>query len=105
MACVSSFVDWALENGWKKGLSLDRINNDGNYSPDNCRWADAKMQARNKSTCVCFEHNGETKCMIEWCEHFGMPHYLACERHNRGAKEFETIFYKGNLRERGVEKL
>lgn len=43
-----SFIDWALKNGYKEGLSIDRINVNGNYEPGNCRWADAETQCLNQ---------------------------------------------------------
>jgi len=42
-----SFYEWAINNGWEKGLLLDRENNDGNYNPDNCRFVDRKTSCNN----------------------------------------------------------
>lgn len=47
---IRGFLAWAIESGWKPGLTLDRINNDGNYSPDNCRWVSLSENSRKKST-------------------------------------------------------
>ena len=43
-----NFYTWAINNGYNDNLSIDRINNNGNYEPNNCRWADKKEQGRNK---------------------------------------------------------
>lgn len=43
-----SFYNWAVQNGFKKGLSIDRINNNGNYEPSNCRWVELSVQSKNR---------------------------------------------------------
>jgi len=43
-----AFQEWSLKNGWAKGLTLDRIDNDKNYEPGNCRWTTRKVQNQNK---------------------------------------------------------
>ena len=65
---AENFIKWALENGYKKWLQIDRIDNNGNYCPDNCRWVTAKQNSRNRRNTVLLTINGETKSVAEWCE-------------------------------------
>lgn len=71
---VSNFIKWAKENGYSDNLSLDRIDNNKGYSPDNCRWATIKQQVNNKRTNRLFEYNGETHTIAEWAETFGVDY-------------------------------
>jgi hypothetical protein len=62
------FYNWSINNGWEVGLTIDRRENDGNYSVSNCRWTTMKVQGRNKRSCFMITAFGETKCLIEWSE-------------------------------------
>jgi len=62
------FIGWALASGWEKGLSIDRIDNNGNYEPDNCRWVTRKVQSRNKRSNHLVAFNGRTQCLTNWAE-------------------------------------
>jgi hypothetical protein len=64
--------------------TLDRRDNDGPYSKDNCRWATRKEQQRNRSTAVRLTLNGETLCVAEWSERLGLPHSTILHRLARG---------------------
>jgi hypothetical protein len=63
-----AFHTWACANGHAKGLSLDRIDNDGPYSPENCRWIPRGMQNRNKRSNVWITAFGETKLLEHWAQ-------------------------------------
>lgn len=62
------------------GTSLERTENSGNYEPGNCKWATSTEQRRNTRNNLFIEIDGVTKCMIEWCAHFGVPKSTAQKR-------------------------
>ncbi len=79
-----TFRDWAMSHGYNDNLSIDRIDTNKGYSPDNCRWASAKQQSRNKRDNLLISYNGEIKCLAEWCEDLGLPYGTIEMRIRRG---------------------
>ena len=65
------------------GMTLERKDNDGPYAPWNCRWATRKEQARNTRQAVFATVYGETRCLSEWCEHFGLKRSTVDMRINK----------------------
>lgn len=63
-----NFYNWAMENGYQDDLTIDRIDNNKGYSPDNCRFVDKKVQQQNRRSNRYYTVNGETHCLKEWCE-------------------------------------
>lgn len=61
-----TFVDWSLQSGFKEGLSLDRIDNSGNYSPTNCHWVTHKQQCLNRRSNKVLTFNNKSLTISEW---------------------------------------
>lgn len=71
-----SFYDWSLNNGWSKELTIDRINCDGNYCPENCRWATVETQMNNRTKSHYVNYNGETFTLSTLAKHLDIPYNI-----------------------------
>lgn len=84
------FYQWAITNGYSIGLSLDRIDNNGNYCPENCRWATAKEQCRNKRNSVIISTPIGKMTVAEYCEKTGANPFVIYSRIRRGSSKDEV---------------
>ncbi len=82
-----SFLDWSLENGYCRGLTIDRIDNDGDYCPENCRWATHTEQARNTRRNRWLTICGETRCLAEWAALVGLSKGVLSWRYRQGYRD------------------
>ena len=94
----SAFQKWALENGYQENLTLDRIDNNGNYCPENCRWVDRVIQANNRRTNVILEMNGIKDTMANWSKKLNIPYYILQRKHKNNSLEEIVDEYNNNPR-------
>ena len=97
----ASFSDWAMDNGWKPGLTIERIDVHGDYSPTNCKFITRREQMYNLQSSIYVEIDGVRKSLPEWCDIFGFRRGMAINRINRGETDPVRIFFKGDLRDCG----
>lgn len=79
-----NFYNWAMQNGYKEGLSIDRIDSNKNYCPENCRWVDSYIQNNNKSSNKYITYNNETYTLAQWCRKLGLNYHRTVCRLLRG---------------------
>jgi len=78
------FFNWAFAHGWTLGLTLDRIDVNGDYAPDNCRWVDLKTQCNNRRSNTFCTYKGESKTLTQWCQELGLNYDTVRRRIRRG---------------------
>lgn len=79
-----SFVNWAIENGYKKGLTIDRIDNNGNYCPENCRWVTILENNQNRRSSRYYTLNGKTQNLQQWCNEYKVSRGMINKRLSLG---------------------
>lgn len=95
-----NFYNWAIKHGYKDTLTLDRIDNNGDYCPENCRWVSAQEQSNHKTNNVWYTYKGVTKTGAQWCKTFGIKYMTFLDRLKRGwsLEQALTVSTSGNGR-------
>lgn len=89
-----SFYKWSIDNGYQKGLTIDRIDNNGNYCPENCRWVDRQVQCNNTRCNKIIIFNGESKTLADWCRILNISYSCMSSRLRNGwsiERAFTTV--------------
>ena len=89
-----NFYAWAMANGYQDDLTIDRIDNNGDYCPENCRWVSQKEQSRNRRSNINITIGNSTRTLIEWCEIFQVDYADVNARYHRNKNA--TIDYLFN---------
>lgn len=85
------FRDWAMANGYRDDLTIERKNIDGDYCPENCSWISQAAQTRNTRRCIFVTHDGVTATVGEWADRLGIPRSTVYYRIQKGASPEEAL--------------
>lgn len=95
-----SFYQWAIENGYKEDLTIERIENNGRYEPSNCKWITMKEQNQNKSNRRIITVNGISKSQKEWANIIGISDVCIIQARQKGKNMEEYI--TAHLKKKGL---
>ena len=87
----ASFFEWATNSGYRPGLSIDRIDNDKGYYPDNCQWVQTLVQNRNTRKNLYISINGVSKPLSEWVSKTNLKYATVLARIHRGWSPEEAL--------------
>lgn len=86
-----NFYNWANKNGYKENLSIDRIDVDGDYCPQNCRWVTYKEQAMNRHNNIIITYKQTTMSLAEWAERLNVSYFVLYNRLSKGWSIEKTL--------------
>lgn len=92
-----SFYDWAIENGYRENLTIERLDCNGHYEPSNCTWIKASEQSKNRRNNIMISVNGESSTLRDWCVRFGLKYkniHQYIKRKNKPADEALQVYMK-----------
>lgn len=78
----ASYYKWLIDNGYKDGLTIERIDNDGDYCPENCTLISRAEQQKNRRICINMTYNGQTKILADWSRESGIPYAHILKRYH-----------------------
>ena len=93
-----NFYNWAINNGWSKELTIDRIDVNKNYCPENCRWANIKIQMNNTTKNHYIKYNGDTYTLSTLSEHLNIPYNIVRYRLSNCKWTIEQLINYYNVR-------
>lgn len=91
------FYNWSINNGYKETLSIDRINNNKGYEPDNCRWTDRYTQQNNTRRNIFIEYNNQKKSLSQWCREFNLNYSFLYRKLKSSNFDKEKYFKEHNV--------
>lgn len=87
-----AFYNWAINNNYRENLTIDRIDLDGNYEPNNCKWITYKEQNNNKRNNVKITYNGKTQTLKQWADELGLNYSTLKSRHRNKWNTKDILF-------------
>ena len=88
---IANFEKWVNTSNYSKGLTIDRIDNDKDYGPNNCRWVDMRVQSNNRRNTIYFTNNGETHSAGDWARILNVDISVLHRRRSKGWTDKEIL--------------